>query len=65
MSFEARGRHVGAGRVDLDDTHHDQVQRRFGAEEQFRSPDWQQIAADSAELQRIADALAALSPPRT
>ena len=28
-------------------------------------PDWEQIATDSAELQRIADAPAALSPPRT
>jgi hypothetical protein len=28
-------------------------------------PDWQQVAADSAELQRIADALAALGRPRT
>jgi hypothetical protein len=27
-------------------------------------PDWKQIAVDSAELQRIAEALAALSPPR-
>jgi hypothetical protein len=28
-------------------------------------PDWKQLAADSAELQRIADALAEFSPPRT
>ena len=38
---------------------------RLNDETSRAQPDWQQIATDSAELQRIADAPAALSPPRT